>query len=129
MKKSIKNKIRNLACGAAFALSQAGTALAAEDEKSGFTISGTFDKVIKDISPVMKEGLEYAFDNVSSLAWGAIVAGIVILIAKAGLSQLNTESSPGEAAKQEGAIVALLRVLGVGIFAAGIVAMAYIKFA
>lgn len=126
----IKKKVRQMACGGIFAIMQAGTALAAEGEtSSGFTISGTFSKVTSGISSVLQEGLDYAFDNVSSLAWAAIVIGICILLAKAGLSHLSTDSNPADQAKYEGAIVGSLRVAGVAIFAIGVISMAYTKFA
>lgn len=129
--KSIKNKVRNLACGGIFILMQAGTALATEGNKksSGFTISGTFSSLLTGTSDILKEGMQYFFDNVSSAAWGALALGILILTAKAGLSHFSADGNPADAAKHENAIVGVVRVAAVAVLAIGVIYMLYQKFA
>lgn len=128
--KNIKNKVRNLACGGIFALTQAGTALAAEgDSTSGFTITRAFNSLLTGTSDTLKEGLQYLFDNVSSAAWGALALGILILTAKAGLSHFSADGNPADAAKHENAIVGVVRVAAVAVLAIGVIYMLHQKFA
>jgi hypothetical protein len=127
----IKNKVRQMACGAAFALSQAGTALAADgnETKSGFTISGAFSSVISGVSSSLQTALQYAFDNVSSAAWGALVLGILLIVIKAGLSHFSTDSNPADAARHETALTGILRIAAIAVVAVGIIYMLHQKFA
>lgn len=128
--KNIKNKVRNLACGGIFALTQAGTALAAEgDSTSGFTITRAFNSLLTGTSDTLKEGLQYAFNNISSVAWGALAIGILLLAAKAGLSHFSADGNPADAAKHENAIVGVVRVAAVAVLAIGVIYMLHQKFA
>jgi hypothetical protein len=127
--KKIRQKIKTLACGGIFALMQAGTALAADGESSSFTISGTFSKLTSGTSAVIQDGLQYAFDNVSSLAWGALAIGILLIAAKAGLSHLGTDSNPADAAKHENAIVGVVRIAIIAVVGIGIIYMLHQKYA
>jgi hypothetical protein len=124
----IKNKIRNVACGGVLALMQAGNALAA-DGSGGFTISGTFSTLLTGISSTMSEAFNYAFNNVSSAAWGALVLGILIIVIKAGLSHVGTDSNPADAAKHETALVGILRIAVIAVVAVGVIYMLHQKFA
>lgn len=129
MRKSITNKIRNLAGGAIFALSQTGTALATGDKESGFTISGTFKTFLSGVSPIMNEALQYAFDNISSVAWGALVLGILLIVIKAGLSHIGTDSNPADAARHETSLIGVLRIAGIAVVAIGVIYMLHQEFA
>lgn len=124
----VRQTVKRLACGGIFALMQAGTALAA-DEKSGFTITRAFNSFIAGISPTLQDAFSYAYENISSAAWGALVFGILLLVIKAGLSHVGTDTNPSDAAKHESAIVGVLRVAGVALLAVGVIYMLHQKFA
>lgn len=129
--KKIKHEIKTLACGAMFALTQAGTALAADGNStsSGFTITSAFTTLLEGTSNTLQEGMQYAFDNISSAAWGAVGLAVLILVIKSGLSHVTGEGNPADQAKYENAIIWSVRVLAVAILAFGVIYMLHQKFA
>lgn len=124
----ITNKIRNLACGAFLALSQAGNALAAEDNTT-YSMRGKFETLLTSAPDLLKGALLFLYDGISGIFWPLVVIAIFAVGIYAALSNAGSGGSPSDQARHENKIVGILVIVGMTIGGAAVVYILYANFA